>query len=707
MKKPIFFICVAMFISWQVTAQRLISPTSGASHLKTLHRNTKIEADELPFDESLKPFYHGVASGDPLAHQVIIWTRVTPDDQTTATDIAVKWMIATDTKMTQIVQEGEFMTHADRDYTVKIDVTGLNEGTTYYYQFEALGKKSSIGRTKTTPTNTNHVKFAVVSCQNYEGGYFNAYAGIAAQNDLDAVIHLGDYIYEYGKGVYGADSIERTHIPDAEILNLADYRTRYSLYRLDPNLRRTHQQHPFIAIWDDHETANDSYKDGAENHNDGEGNWETRKNIAKKVYAEWMPIRGEANSIYRTIQYGNLLDLVMIDTRIEGREQQINDVTNPALYAPDRTLLGQTQKNWFLEQLQNSQAKWKIIGNQIIFSEFHVGWASLGAPSLGTPEQLESTFLDIWDGYPAERDIIIDYLTDNQINNVVWLTGDFHCAFAFDVAKRPSAFSSETPNYNPETGAGAVAVEFATPSISSANFNENLDAFTALALQFQINKPLSAAGTPFDGVNKRWETLYFNFLEQIWAHNHNPNHAQKKYVFFICYSYQMMCRFFNLATVSERNSTSFGIYKIHKTLAGHQDPILKDLPDPYFAVDSRDWQLIHPDYHTINEIGAKILSIEKIRLHRDYERALMALRISDELVGTQFHPEAEPVSMAEYFGKEEKRRDIIKIYGEEKYRKMMVRMDDPNKIAMTHQTILPNFLRNATTNLLFKGKIAA
>lgn len=210
-------------------------------------------------------------------------------------------------------------------------------------------------------------------------------------------------------------------------------------------------------------------------------------------------------------------------------------------------------------------------------------------------------------------------------------------------------------------------------------------------------------GTPFDGVNKNWEKLYFNFLEKIWAHNHN--HKKKKYIFFICYSYQMMCRFFNLATVSERNSTSFGIYKIHKTLAGKQDRILKGLSDPYFAVDSRDWQLVQPDYHSINDLGAKILSLEKIRLHRDYERALMALRVSEEWVGTQFHPEAEPVSMAQYFGKEKKRREIIKIYGEEKYRKMMVRMDDPNKIAATHQTILPNFLNNATFHLRLKEEV--
>jgi len=210
-------------------------------------------------------------------------------------------------------------------------------------------------------------------------------------------------------------------------------------------------------------------------------------------------------------------------------------------------------------------------------------------------------------------------------------------------------------------------------------------------------------GTPFDGIHKKWEKLYFRFLEQIWAHNHNPNNSRKKYVFFICYSYQMLCRFFEIAMISERSSTSFGIYRVYKTVAGHQDRLLEGLPNPYFAVDSRDWQLTHPDYHQITEIGAKIISLERVTPNTDFERALMALRISDELVGTQFHPEAEPLSMIAYFGKEEKRREIIKIYGEETYRRMMVRMDDPQKIAITHQTILPNFLKNATSKLQIEG----
>jgi phosphodiesterase/alkaline phosphatase D-like protein len=452
-----------------------------------------------PYDPALKPFYHGVASGDPMADRVIIWTRVTPETEGT---VAVAWKVATDAAMSQVVRTGVFTTDAARDYTVKVDVTGLQPYTTYYYSFNALGRNSLVGRTKTTPEgDASRLRFAVVSCNNYEGGYFSAFGRIADRNDLDAVIHLGDYIYEYGPGDYGTLSAERPVQPKNEIQSLRDYRQRYAWYRLDPDLRRSHQQHPFITVWDDHESANDAYKDGAENHQpETEGPWQTRKEISRRVYDEWMPIRGDASPIYRVKPYGNLVDLIMIDTRIAGRDQQINDVTNPALYAPNRTILGQTQREWLFERLRTSKAKWKIIGNQVIFSEFNVGWAA--SPQLGTAQQLESVFLDIWDGYPAERQRIIDFIAENKIDNVVILTGDFHSSFAFDVAARPSAFSpGGPPTYDPKTGKGSVAVEFATPSISSANFDENVNPQQSAAFEFQINKPLPPQAGPFAGVN--------------------------------------------------------------------------------------------------------------------------------------------------------------------------------------------------------------
>ena len=451
----------------------------------------------------LKPFYHGVASGDPMAERVIIWTRVTVE---TTAPVTVDWVMSTDPYLLNVVKSGTTITDASRDYTVKVDVAGLSPGATYYYAFHALGRNSVVGRTKTAPVGSvDNLRFAVVSCSNYQHGYFNGYARISERDDLDGVIHLGDYIYEIGAGPndYGDQELitsgKRAHVPDKEIVNLDDYRQRYAQYRLDPDLMRAHQQHAFITVWDDHESANDAFEDGAENHTEEtEGPWNVRKNVSKQVYEEWMPVRPDVTEgpLYRVISYGNLLDLIMVDTRLEGRDEQIADVTDPALFDPDRTILGTTQRDWLYDQLQNSTAQWKVIGNQIIFSELVVGWAASG--ELGTPPQIESTFLDIWDGYPVERDNLIDFIGGNNINNVVILTGDFHSSFAFDVAKRPSVFgpdgnpSAQLPGYNPLTGEGSVAVEFATPSITSANFDENLTPQQSAGLEFQFNKPLPA-----------------------------------------------------------------------------------------------------------------------------------------------------------------------------------------------------------------------
>ncbi len=478
-------------------------------------------------DESLFPFYHGVASGDPLTDRVIIWTRVSPDEEGM---VEVSWRVATDPGLTDVVRSGLYVTDAFRDYTVKVDVDGLNPGTTYYYGFSALGKASMVGKTKTAPAGmVDQLKFAVVSCSNYQHGYFNGFARIADRTDLDAVVHLGDYIYEIsatGDDFYGAASLrdngERLHTPDKEILSLDDYRTRYAQYRQDPDLMRVHQQHPFVLVWDDHESANDAYQDGAENHQPDEGEWTDRKAIAKQVYDEWMPVRSDLNQfpLYRTVRYGDLVDLIMLDTRLEGRERQLANVTDPALYSADRTILGPVQKDWFFNELTSSNARWKVIGNQVIFSEFNVWWAANPAdPVLNSAIALESIFLDIWDGYPSERDQIINYIagaeTGNPIDNVVILTGDFHSAFGYDVALRPAPLSGSDPSiaqaqtapvpvqptYNPATGEGSVAVEFATPSITSANFDENLPPPVAFGFEAQINNPLPADAGPVAGIN--------------------------------------------------------------------------------------------------------------------------------------------------------------------------------------------------------------
>ena len=416
------------------------------------------EVNAVYYDAAKAPFYHGVASGDPLSSQVIIWTRVSPP-MTKAVD--VKWTIGTDEKMANIVNKGQTTTDESKDYTVKIDVTGLQPNTTYYYQFEALGKKSMIGRTKTTALdNSEQVRLAIVSCSNYEAGYFNGFARLAARNDLDAVVHLGDYIYEYGPGTYGDTTlgVSRQHLPPKEIITLSDYRTRYAQYRLDPDFQKVHQRHPFITIWDDHEFANNVYQAGAENHQEAEGDFETRKAIAKQVYFEWLPVReGATKEIYRTIRFGNLVDLIMLDERVEGRTMPVDSASQANYASADRSMLGAEQLAWFKNQLTTSDATWKVIGNQVIFSLLDISWRDPKRPFN----------LDAWDGYPYEQAQINKFLSEEQLSNVIFTTGDTHCSWAFEVPLDIAAYKSEGTKQ-------AVAIEFGTPSITSANFDESV-----------------------------------------------------------------------------------------------------------------------------------------------------------------------------------------------------------------------------------------
>lgn len=397
----------------------------------------------------MEPFYHGVASGDPLSDRVIIWTRVTPDTNFVGT-INVDWRIATDTSMLTVVNSGSTTTDPTKDYTVKIDATGLSPNTWYYYEFTALGKNSIRGRTRTTPiANGDSLRFAVVSCANYEAGFFNVYKVIKERNDIDAVISLGDYIYEYETGGYSPNPTSgRAWEPQDEITTLSDYRTRYSTYHLDEDLMRLHQQYPFIVVWDDHESANDAWKDGAENHTPGtEGNWINRKSEAKQAFFEWLPIRVTGTSdpyqIYRDISFGNLLELVMLDTRLHGRDEQAG-TSGSTVTDNNRQLLGTDQFNWLGNRLSNSNAQWKILAQQVMMAPLEVfGFAVNG---------------DQWDGYPAERNRVFNYILQNNISNVVVLTGDIHSSWANDLP---------TSSYNSGTGAGSAGVEFVTPSVTS------------------------------------------------------------------------------------------------------------------------------------------------------------------------------------------------------------------------------------------------
>ena len=445
----------------------------------------------LFFDPALRPFYHGVASGDPTAGGVVLWTRVTPP---TDVEVPVRWRVATDPDLADVVASGETRTDRWLDYTVRVEVDGLDAGTTYYYGFTALGAHSITGRTRTAPdAGVGQLRFAVTSCSNYQQGYFIAYRGIGARADLDAVLHLGDYFYEYGAGVYGDSALvagDRAHAPLEETVSLEDYRLRHSLYKLDPDLRAAHQQHPWITVWDDHETANDAWAGGAENHNEflgldpvtgdslfaDEGSWAVRKGEAVRAYFEWLPMRrpdprGETERIYRRLSYGPLAQLHMLDTRLEGRMEQLATKANAAAGTvevdttrwldPDRTLLGAAQRAWLLDGLAASEAQWNVLGNQVMMTQlaFNPVLAGASAPF---------TNLDAWDGYPAERGRILTALRDGGIDNTVVVTGDIHTTWASDLPLQPFG------GYDPATGAGSVAVEFVTPSVSAANLNEQL-----------------------------------------------------------------------------------------------------------------------------------------------------------------------------------------------------------------------------------------
>lgn len=416
-----------------------------------------IEPVAILYDSTLKPFYHGVASGDPLHDRVIIWTRVTPGDSLPSVD--VQWQVSTTENFSNIIASDTVTTSPAHDYTVKVDVVGLEPDKIYYYRFSAFHKTSITGRTKTTPVAAkDSLKFAVVSCSNWEFGYFNAYSRIA-EKDVDAVLHLGDYIYEYGTGHYGDTTIGRINLPRHEIISLQDYRTRHSQYRLDEGLRKISERHPFITIWDDHEIANDTYAEGAQNHQPNEGDFKTRKSAAVQAYFEWLPIR-QGSNIYRTFSYGPLVDLIMLDERLAGKTKQAKGLSDPDLNNEWRSMLGKEQLDWFESQLKNSKAIWKIIGNQVIFSRVDESFS----------ENAKST--DTWNGYPVERRKIVDFIFQKKINDILFLTGDTHASWAYEA-------TLDLKKYNAKNSTGVFAVEFGTPSVSSGNWDERYSLDTA------------------------------------------------------------------------------------------------------------------------------------------------------------------------------------------------------------------------------------
>jgi alkaline phosphatase D len=444
------------------------------------------------------PFLHGVASGDPLADRAIIWTRVTPSPDAVpgsgiGPPVDVTWQVAADPGFSQVVKSGVVTTTAAHDHTVHVDVTGLRAGADHWYRFTALGTTSPVGRTRTAPaagTALDALRIGVVTCSEYEFGYFGAYRHLAARDDVDVVLHLGDFIYEFGIG-YGhpptvADTpgpeIGRSHEPPNEIVTLGDYRTRYAQYRRDADSQALHAAHPVVVMWDDHEFANDAWSNGSENHQPEEGDWAARAAAARQAWREWQPVRqagDDAEAVYRSFRFGDMAEVWMLDERRYRSQQPQNAFlsygsVDPAINDPSRTMLGTTQHDWFLGGLTTSTAAWKVLGNPVMFMPFVMGpplmAALVGALGPVLPAGLPlppPLTVDDWNGYNAERQAILTALADSAVKDVVVLTGDYHESFAADL---PDAIDGYVLDDN------SAGVEFIVPSVTSPGLAETLEA---------------------------------------------------------------------------------------------------------------------------------------------------------------------------------------------------------------------------------------
>lgn len=418
-------------------------------------------------------FVHGVASGDPLADRVVLWTRL---EATTDTELA--WIVAEDPELVRVVARGQAPCVAARDHCCKVDVGGLAPATTYFYAFEHGGQRSAVGRTRTLPVGpTERMRLAMCSCANYPSGYFGVYQAMARRDDLDLVVHLGDYVYEYAEAEYDDGApFGRLLEPATECFTLADYRARHGLYKRDAQLQALHSRHPMIAIWDDHEFANDTWQGGAKNHDEPEeGPWPPRRDAAVQAWREWMPVRDpedastpeDALRIWRAFRLGDLAELTMLDTRLVGRDQQLKARAQAEIDKPERSLLGDAQEKWLFERLKTAQHEgvaWKLIGQQVLLSTFR---GRNGAP-------LE---LDKWDGYPAARERLLGTIARKKVKDVIVLTGDIHSSFAFEVRRDPFASPRPTPR---------LAVELVAPAVSSPPLTRMPSAEILLAANPQL-----------------------------------------------------------------------------------------------------------------------------------------------------------------------------------------------------------------------------
>ena len=425
-------------------------------------------------------FNHGVASGDPLSDRVILWTRVTPKKPG---PVEVNLEISVNRNFSQVLFSKALKTDSLSDYTIKYDFSIgsiLKSGKKFFYRFNSQGTTSEIGKTKTLAAESRKIKLGVFSCSNFPAGFFNAYQAAAEADDLDLWLHLGDYLYEYPMGGYGtqnAEKLGRVPSPSHEMITLSDYRMRHAQYKLDEGSKALHRNAPLVAVWDDHEFANDTWKKGAENHSiDGEeGDFFSRRAAAIRAYHEWMPIREQQNKrkIFREFKVGKFLQLLMLDTRQFQRDRQIqpkdylskSGFSQASFYedlnSTKRNLLGAEQLAWIEKKVGSQKFDWTILGQQVLMTKLKFPDLSKMLKEEDIPSFLKPYLkflglgipsnLDAWDGYPAERNKLYDVMQKSS-TDFISLAGDTH-----------NAWVSELTNASGDK----IGIELGAPSVSS------------------------------------------------------------------------------------------------------------------------------------------------------------------------------------------------------------------------------------------------
>jgi len=407
------------------------------------------------------PFTLGVASGSPLADGVVLWTRLAPAPLEPGgglppTPIDVHWKVSEDESFRRGVRSGRALALPELAHSVHVELRGLEPARMYWYRFDCDGASSSVGRTRTAATagtRLERLRLAYASCQHYEQGYYGAYRALL-EDDVDLIVHLGDYIYE---GASRGVEVRRHEGP--EPVDLAGYRARYALYKLDPALQAAHAAHPWVTTWDDHEVDNDYAGDASQDRDDPSA-FRARRAAAYQAYYEHMPLWGRARPVgsdarlFQRLAFGDLLELSVLDTRQYRSDQPCGETGGgggqvveqcAARLAPSQSFLGEIQRGWLLAGLVRSQVRWNVIAQQTLMAELD----QKAGPG-------EAFWTDAWDGYAAERQRILAALAERSVPNVVVLGGDVHSFFANEL--RPDFRDPLSP---------VVASEFVGTSISS------------------------------------------------------------------------------------------------------------------------------------------------------------------------------------------------------------------------------------------------